>query len=82
MGMDIKGPEPDPTHWASCSCGEYKVYGSSTEEVQNKILDHFLDNLKTHTKSTSMGGSYMLHVPPKPNWWKRTFGKHVGRDRA
>ncbi len=80
MGMDIKGLKPDPRHWASCSCGEYKVYGSSTEEVQNKILDHFLNNLKTHTSSASMGKSYMLYVPPKPSWWKRTFGKHEGKD--
>lgn len=78
--MDIKGLKPDPRHWASCSCGEYKVYGESTEEVRDKVLDHFLNNLKTHTSSASMGKSYMLYVPPKPSWWKRTFGKHEGKD--
>lgn len=72
----------DPRHWASCSCGEYKVYGESTEEVRDKVLDHFLNNLKTHTRGISTNGSYMLYVPPKPNWWKRTFGKHVGRDNV
>lgn len=82
MGMDIKGPEPDPRHWASCSCGEYKVYGESTEEVRDKVLDHFLNNLKTHTRGISTNGSYMLYVPPKPNWWKRTFGKHIGKDNG
>lgn len=78
--MDIKGLKPDPRRWASCSCGEYKVYGESTEEVRDKVLDHFLNNLKTHTSSASMGKSYMLYVPPKPSWWKRTFGKHEGKD--
>lgn len=83
MGQDYNPHiKPDPNYWASCSCGEYKVYGSSTEEVQDKINEHFVNNLKTHTKATSIGGynSYIMHVPQKPKWWKKIFGVHKGSD--
>ncbi len=83
MGQDYNPHiKPDPNYWASCSCGEYKVYGSSTEEVQDMINEHFVDNLKTHIKGTATGGSYILHVPQKPKWWKRSFGKHKGTDNG
>lgn len=78
MGMDVKGPEPDPRHWAQCSCG-VKLYGPDQEETINLIKLHFQINKESHTTGSSTG-YYMLHIPPKRKWWKRTFGKHEGKD--
>jgi hypothetical protein len=79
MGMDYKGPEPDPHHWAQCSCGEFKTYGPDQKTVVDLIKLHAMINKDTHFAGGGVNG-YFLHIPPKPNWWKRTFGKHVGRD--
>ena len=81
MGMDIKGPEPDQRHWAACSCGEFKMYGPDEKTVVYWVKLHAKINKDTHF-TIGRANSYMLYVPPKPNWWKRTFGKHVGRDNV
>lgn len=79
MGQDYNPkPIPDPRYWAECSCGEFRAYG--------KDMDGILDLLKLHAKINKdthyVGGvnSYMLHVPEKPKWWRRTFGVHKGSD--
>jgi hypothetical protein len=81
MGQDYNPkPIPDPRYWAECSCGEFRAYG--------RDLDGAIDLLKLHAninKDTHYAGgghnSYFLHVPSKPNWYRRIFGAHKGTDK-
>lgn len=79
MGADYPGPEPDPRHWVQCSCGNFKMYGPDLKTVMDWLNLHVKINKETHF-ATGGFNSYVLHIPPKPKWWKRIFGKHEGKD--